>query len=59
MTAGTIKTQLTTSINSYLTAHGLDDASVLTDSQNVALTDQLAGVLETVNPNHGYPPTTK
>ena len=30
--------------------------STLTSQQNVDVTDTLAGTLETVNPNHDYPP---
>lgn len=31
----------------------------LTETANVAITDELAEILNTVNPNHQYPPTNK
>ena len=37
--------------------HGLTNE--LTETANVATTDELAEILNTVNPNHQYPPTNK
>ena len=37
--------------------HGLTNE--LTETANVAITDELAEILNTVNPNHDYPPTNK
>lgn len=34
-------------------------SALLSDSQNTQATDDLASVLETVNPNHDYPPANK
>lgn len=52
-----IKEALDAAIDNWETGIGQND--ILTETQNVELTDLLAGVLENVNPNHNYPPTNK
>ncbi len=57
MTKSEILSALEATISSAF--EGLDPEETLSETQNVGLTDELAGVLETVNPNHNYPPVPK
>lgn len=59
MTAQTIKSDLESVISTFLTDNSITETTTLTDSQNTDLTDLLATKLETVNPNHDYPPVKK
>lgn len=52
-----IKQALCDAIDNWET--GINQNEPLTETQNTALTDHLAGVLETVNPTNTYPPTPK
>jgi len=52
-----IRTALTAVLDAHAALHG--ETTELSELDNVALTDELAGVCETVNPNHDYPPTNK
>ena len=55
MTKTDVLNTLTTKIGDY--SAGPNDE--LTGFQQTDLCDQLAALLETVNPNHDYPPTNK
>jgi 3-oxoacyl-(acyl-carrier-protein) synthase len=57
MTIDDISTALQIKLNEYITVHG--SSTQLSDAVNTALTDELAGILETVNPTNDYPPTKK
>lgn len=57
MTIATIRAALTTKLNALAATYG--ESAVLTADNNTAATDQLAQVLDDVNPNHQYPPVKK
>lgn len=57
MTKQDILDELTTKIEASLEVKSMTDE--LTGSEQTTLTDELAGVLEAVNPNHNYPPVPK
>lgn len=59
MTIAEIKQAIDAFTADFLATNNLTEDSELTEAQNVAYTDGVAGVLETVNPNHSYPPTNK
>lgn len=59
MKALDIKTALETAYTDFLIALGISEEDVMTELQNTALTDHLAGALESVNPTHNYPPVLK
>ena len=52
-----IRTALTSALNDLAGQYGEDDP--LTPAENTTVTDTLAEQLETLNPNHNYPPTNK
>lgn len=54
-TKATIRAAVVTPINN--SSKGENEA--LTDAEAIALTDACASALETVNPNHDYPPTPR
>jgi len=56
MTKQAILNQVTAVIENYGTM-GMEDE--LTGTQATALTDELAGTLDTVNPTNTYPPTPR
>ena len=55
-TIDNIKDALLSRINALKEIYG---AGELSNYDNTAVTDSLAEVLETVNPNHDYPPTPR
>lgn len=57
MTIAEIRTALNNKLDEV--AGTTNEHTTLTETANVALTDELAEILETVNPNHDYPPTNK
>lgn len=56
MTIETIKAALVAKCESLELIYGDGD---LNPANNTSVTDELATVLETVNPNHDYPPVVK
>lgn len=57
MTKQEILSALETAIGTTLAEIPIDET--LSSADNTTITDALAGVLETVNPNHNYPPTPR
>ncbi len=57
MTINGIESQLLEKLADLKLTYGADVE--LNDSQNTSATDDLAGVLTDLNPDHQYPPTTK
>ncbi len=57
MTIADLRTILSAALDGQAVIYG--ENSTLSSADNTAVTDELAAVLETVNPNHNYPPTNK
>lgn len=57
MTIAIIRTTLTNKLNSLAATYG--ENATLSAGDNTSVTDQLATLLDTVNPNHDYPPVVK
>ena len=53
------KTTILDALASAVASYPSDPSESLNDTQKTELCDQLAEVLETLNPNHNYPPTVK
>lgn len=57
MTINGIENELAAKIADLKLTYGAD--ATLSVSDNTAAADELAGILETVNPNHDFPPTPR
>lgn len=57
MTIAEIRAAENAQLDVYASIYG--ENTTLTPAQNTAITDQLAEIAATVNPNHEYPPKNK